>query len=464
MPAIRRSMISVLFVDDEPALLEITRLYLEKSGSMTVETCRSALEALGILKNRSFDVIVSDYEMPLMDGLMFLKILRAEGNDTPFLIFTGKGREHVVIEALNNGADFYLQKGGDPKSQFTELSHMIATAVQRKNAEQNLVASEKLLVELVNFLPDATFAIDNSGTVISWNKAMEDMTGIQAGDMIGKGNHEYAIPFYGTRRPILIDLITEDNEEVRRRYYSVIKREGDVLIAETENARPRGKNSVLWTKATPLYDPKGDIIGAIESIRDITEFRKAEKAVPRASDVLSETKKAAAPEKGAGGGPGLFDRMFGKTTGSWYRKGVDLYYKHGKFQEAIQCFDRVLEIEPGHAGAWNGRGVCLKELGRYEEAIQCFDKVIALNPQDEEIYYNKGEALEKLGKALSDVRLYEEAIKCFDKVINFNPQHVYAWNYRGVCLKELGRYEEAKRCFDHAQMIIRRGQVKTGRR
>ena len=108
-------MISVLFVDDEPALLEITRLYLEKNGSMTVETCRSALEALGILKNRKFDVIVSDYEMPLMDGIMFLKILRAEKNDTPFLIFTGKGREHVVIEALNNGADFYLQKGGDPK-------------------------------------------------------------------------------------------------------------------------------------------------------------------------------------------------------------------------------------------------------------------------------------------------------------------------------------------------------------
>ncbi len=104
-------MISVLFVDDEPALLEITRLYLEKSGSITVETCRSALEALGILKNRQFDVIVSDYEMPLMDGIMFLKILRAEGNDTPFLIFTGKGREHVVIDALNNGADYYLQKG-----------------------------------------------------------------------------------------------------------------------------------------------------------------------------------------------------------------------------------------------------------------------------------------------------------------------------------------------------------------
>lgn len=455
-------MISVLFVDDEPALLEITRLYLEKSGSISVETCRSALEALGILKNRQFDVIVSDYEMPLMDGIMFLKILRAEGNDTPFLIFTGKGREHVVIDALNNGADYYLQKGGDPKSQFTELSHMIEQAFQRRHVEQNLQASEKLLVEIINFLPDATFAIDTSGAVISWNKAMEEMTGIKAEAIMGKGNHEYSLPFYGTRRPILIDLITKPDAEVRRKYYSIIKQEGDMLIAETESARPKGKPSVLWAKATPLYNPKGEIIGAIESIRDITEFRKPAGPVPEKVPVVESPEKAAST---TGAAPsGILDRMFGKTANSWYHKGVDLYYKHGKFQEALQSFDRVLEIEPDHAGAWNGRGICLKELGRYEEAIQCFNKVIAINPSDEEVYYNRGEALEKLGKNNGNLKLFEEAIKSFDAVLNLNPYHVYAWNYRGVCLKELGRYDEAKRCFDHAQLLIRRGQNKSARR
>jgi len=459
-------MISVLFVDDEPALLEITRLYLEKSGSISVKTCRSALEALGILKNRQFDVIVSDYEMPLMDGIMFLKILRAEGNMTPFLIFTGKGREHVVIEALNNGADYYLQKGGDPKSQFTELSHMIEQVVQKKRTEENLAESEKLLVEIINFLPDATFAIDTKGTVISWNKAIEDLSGVKGEDMIGKGNYEYAIPFYGTRRPVLIDLIIAPDDEIRRRYYSVLKREGDTLIAETENARPQDRVAVLWTKATPLYNPKGEMIGAIESIRDITEFRRAERAA--SAEVVFQPaeapEKAAAAAPGEAASPGLFDRMFGKTANSWYRKGVDLYYKHGKFQEALQSFDRVLEIEPDHVGAWNGRGICLKELGRYEEAIQCFSRVIAINPADEEVHYNKGEALEKLGKSNGDMRCFEEAIKCFDAVLNLNPYHVYAWNYRGVCLKEIGRYEEAKRCFDHAQLLIRRGQNKSTRR
>jgi PAS domain S-box-containing protein len=447
-------MSSVLLVDDEPALLEITRTFLERSGEIKVETSRSALEALATLRTRNFDVIVADYEMPMMDGLVLLKILRAEGNDTPFIIFTGKGREHVVIEALNNGADFYLQKGGDPKSQFTELVHMIQQAVQRRHVEASLQTSEKMITDIISFLPDATFAIDSGGRVISWNRAMEEMTGVMATDIVGKGNHEYAMPFYGSRRPILIDMITEPDEEIRKRYYSFMKKEGNVLIAESEDARPKGKVSILWSKATPLYDAKGNVIGGIESIRDITEFRRLDRAQKLEKE---ELQKAGLSTDYS---PGLFDKLFGKSANAWLKRGVELYYKHGNFQEAIQCFDRVLEMEPKNAAAWNGRGICLKELGRYEEALQCFDRVIELTPEDEEVFYNKGETLEKMGKANGEYKLYIDAIKCFDRVISMNPYHVYAWNYRGVCLKEMGRYEEAKKCFDHAQLLIRRGENK----
>ncbi|MCQ8894409.1 MAG: response regulator [Methanolinea sp.] len=128
-------MITVLFVDDEPALLDVSRLYLEKTGDLKVDLCYSAEQALERLRERSYDVVVSDYEMPGMDGISFLKVLRRIGDQTPFIIFTGKGREHVVIEALNNGADFYLQKGGDPRSQFTELIHKIRVAVERFQKE-----------------------------------------------------------------------------------------------------------------------------------------------------------------------------------------------------------------------------------------------------------------------------------------------------------------------------------------
>ncbi len=122
-------MISVLYVDDESHLLDITKTYLEKTKEFTVTTAPSASVALERLKSNGIQVIVSDYQMTEMDGIEFLKTVRATDKSIPFIIFTGKGREEIAIEAFENGADFYLQKGGDPKSQFAELSHKIHAAV-----------------------------------------------------------------------------------------------------------------------------------------------------------------------------------------------------------------------------------------------------------------------------------------------------------------------------------------------
>ncbi|MDD4254702.1 MAG: response regulator [Methanofollis sp.] len=129
-------MISVLLVDDDPMILDITRLYLERWGEFSVTTCEGATEALDILDNRSFDAIISDYEMPDMDGIEFLKVVRERGETSPFIIFTGHGREEIGIEAHNGGANFYLQKGGDPKKQFATLKNMVVQAVQSNGARQ----------------------------------------------------------------------------------------------------------------------------------------------------------------------------------------------------------------------------------------------------------------------------------------------------------------------------------------
>jgi len=148
-----------------------------------------------------FDAIVADYQMPGMDGIGLLKEVRARHGSLPYILFTGKGREEVVIAAINNGADFYLQKGGDPRSQFAELAHKLRQAIGRVQSELALAASEKRLADIINFLPDATFAIDTKGTVIAWNKAMEELTSVSASTAMGKGNYEYACALYGERRP-----------------------------------------------------------------------------------------------------------------------------------------------------------------------------------------------------------------------------------------------------------------------
>lgn len=155
-------IIHVLYVDDDPDLLKLGEIFLERSGNMTVTTARGAHEAIPLLRDQTFDVIISDYQMPQMDGIAFLKHLKHEGNTTPFILFTGKGREEVVIEALNNGATYYLQKGGDPKAQFALLDHMIQQAASHQRAEQSARSSGEDL-RYVSSRYEVLIAASNTG-------------------------------------------------------------------------------------------------------------------------------------------------------------------------------------------------------------------------------------------------------------------------------------------------------------
>ena len=267
-------MYHILYVDDEPGLLELGKIFLEQSGEFTVDTAPSGPAGLALLGSGKYDAIISDFQMPEMDGIGFLKKVRASKSTIPFIIFTGRGREEIVIQALNEGADFYLQKGGEPVSQFTELAHKIRQAVQQRRAVASIRDHERREADIINFLPDATFAIDRSGHIIAWNRAIEEMTGVPAAQMLGKGDFEYAIPFYGKRQPLLIDLISESDEVIARNYAQIVH-EKDNLIAETSLPRPRGHEVTLMAKASPLYNRQGEIVGAIESIRDITDMKKA---------------------------------------------------------------------------------------------------------------------------------------------------------------------------------------------
>ncbi|GAB6284160.1 MAG: hypothetical protein STSR0009_03590 [Methanoregula sp.] len=103
------------YVDDESSLLELCNMYLERSGNFIVTTAPGAPDAIRVLGREKFDTLVSDYEIPEMDGIEFLKAIRACGDKTRFIIFTGKGREVIAIESFENGVDFYVQKGGEPK-------------------------------------------------------------------------------------------------------------------------------------------------------------------------------------------------------------------------------------------------------------------------------------------------------------------------------------------------------------
>lgn len=396
-------MIQALYVDDEQNLLSVSKLFLERTHEMIVDTELSAPRALSRLKTGEYDVVISDYSMPEMDGIMLLKSIRKEyNNKVPFILFTGRGREEVAIEALNFGADYYLQKGGDVKAQFAILRNMILQAAQRKKAENDLKQSEERyrnivedqmeficrfrpdgthvfvnsaycsfvgknraeligkkffpeippddeislkrhfqsltlsnpkasiehriimpdgairwvrcndraifgkdgwIVEyqsvarditeqktaeyartdterrlhyIIDFFPDAYYAVDLEGNVIAWNKAAEEMTGIPASQIIGKGNFEYSMAFYGTRHPTLVDLIIHPDKNNHHPYTEIQKTGETTLVTESQITLKDGRRIAIWIKAAPVYDAEGKMAGAVEAIHDVSSYKQLE--------------------------------------------------------------------------------------------------------------------------------------------------------------------------------------------
>ncbi len=144
-----------------------------------------------------------------------------------------------------------------------------------RELEDRLGSSEKHLSEMIEFLPDATFALDQDNKITMWNRAMERMSGMKAKDMVGKGDHEYNFRLYGERRPGIAELLLNPDPKYERRYIN-LKRTKDTITAETFVPELKGKETYLWMTAKPLYSPEGQTTGVIEIIRDITELRKKE--------------------------------------------------------------------------------------------------------------------------------------------------------------------------------------------
>ena len=253
-------------------LRDVSRRFLERERDLAVETCASAKEALAFVKTKKFDVIVSDYEMPVMDGIAFLKQLRSEGNTTPFIIFSGKGREEVVIEALNNGADFYIQKGGDPKAQFVELKNQIRHIDQRKRAEAALMQSEARYRLITNNMSDTVWLMDKNFHLTFISPSAERRTGFSQKDLLGMPFLDHLAP---DSRGVFKDRFAQDFRQ------ELLDRDDLAVSSTTELEFLLKDGSTYWAETTLslIRDTLGKPFGYVGMARDITGRRKAEEKV-----------------------------------------------------------------------------------------------------------------------------------------------------------------------------------------
>ena len=266
--------IRVLYVDDEPDLLNIGKMFLEQSGEFTVTTATSAPDAIRLLKQERFDVIVSDYQMPKMDGIRFLVETRTKFGRIPFILLTGKGREDVVIEALNAGADGYLQKGGDPGVQFTELSRKIKQAASRKRVDDALNRSEERFDQLAEQSCTVAWEVDAQGLYTYVSHVSEAVWGYRPDKLVGR------MHFY--------DLHPESGREAfKTAAFAVFEQKEP--FRNLENAIQAKDGHVVWVSTTgiPLMNADRTLRGYRGSDTDITERKRAEVAIRQANRKLT---------------------------------------------------------------------------------------------------------------------------------------------------------------------------------
>ena len=271
--AVEQSPVAVLITDKKGAIEYVNPRFSEMTGY-------SAKEAIGqnprILKSGHHpDSFYKDLWDTILSGRTWRgEILNRKKNDEEFW-------ESTSVSAIKNDDG--------------EISHFVAAKqdiTDQKQAEEVVRNSQQRLGQIIDFLPDPTWVIDSEGKVVTWNQAMEKLTGIAAGDMVGKGDYEYALPFYGERRPVLIDLVREWNPEYEKKYRS-IKKVGQKLVSESYHPHLGDGGLHLSGNASLIYDANGQVAGAIESLRDTTEHKHMEDDLRRNLEELERFNRLA---------------------------------------------------------------------------------------------------------------------------------------------------------------------------
>jgi len=269
IPVSEKNKLRILHVDDDAAFLAVAKQCLEEQSQFEVETALSAKEALKKLKRSEYDAVVSDYQMPGKNGLELLRELRQEGNYTPFILFTCKGKEEMAIEALNSGVYRYIGKEGDAEATYGELKRSICNAVRGQRAEKLLRETENRLRLITENMQDMLLLTDTNLICTFASASHKWILGYEPSEIIGKNVYDFIHPDDVARAMEAAEKAFKDNSggtmEVRVR-----RADGSYILSE-------GIGKILT-------DENGQITGTMFTSRDITERRRIEQTLKESEE------------------------------------------------------------------------------------------------------------------------------------------------------------------------------------
>jgi PAS domain S-box-containing protein len=257
-------LLHILYLDDDPIILDIGKSYLEKDGEFIVDTTSSADEALSLLSQFPYDGIVSDYLMPYMNGIEFLKLVRKNHPNIPFIFFTGKGNLEVVVDAINNGADFFLHKDPEPLVRLFELNQLLKQGAQRYRTEKQLKQNEEMFRTLADHTTDWEYLIDQDGKFAYISPSCEWISGYRAEE-------------FKNDPDLLTRIIAPQCRDTWNTHITQEKPEHDSFSMDVQIIHKNGTLKWMNHVCKAIFDDTNNFQGRRVSNRDITEKKQNEK-------------------------------------------------------------------------------------------------------------------------------------------------------------------------------------------
>jgi PAS domain S-box-containing protein len=266
--------VRILHVDDERSMRDLTEAFLERNEQFTVETVPSAEEGLERIEAHPPDCVVSDYDMPKLDGLEFLEAVREQHPNLPFILFTGKGSEEVASDAIAAGVTDYLQKSGGSE-HYELLANRIHNAVQARREAKRADKQERFTSQALDTLEDVFYVLNEDGSFRRWNNRLSEITGYPSQELA---------EMYAT------GLFPENEHNKVHDAIETALTSGEVtekidLLTADGDRRPHE------FRGTRLTDGDGEPTGIVWIGRDLTDRRQQERRfralVEESKDIIS---------------------------------------------------------------------------------------------------------------------------------------------------------------------------------